>query len=104
MAILRGHLPRLASLCGFLLSGVCFFWGVLLLLNAHVENGSPAGDILIGSLGLISLVISVALTAVIVAAQRTGINRETRRGARRVGPPTLRRADTALSVGMRNPN
>ena len=105
MAILRGHLPWLVSLCVFLLSGIFFFWGVLLLLNARVENGSPAGDILIGSLGLIFLVISLVLTVVTKTAQPTGINRELR--AKRSTPcrtSDFRRADTALSAGMRYPD
>ena len=56
---LHTPLRLLTSVGAFFASGACFSWGRSLLLNARVENGSPEGNSLIGSLGFVCRLLSV---------------------------------------------
>ena len=72
MAILsRTGLYRAAALSAFL-GGACFgFYGVSLLVNLDWEHGSSAGNILVGGLGVLLLLVAPVLLTFGVIAWRT---------------------------------
>jgi hypothetical protein len=49
---------RIAAVCGFIGAASSAYFGMALILAAEARNGSPGGNMLVGTLGLLLLLLT----------------------------------------------